>query len=270
LVHVRNNAQLVDVHGRIRLGEVAGAGIIGRSRRRHDPIDGDRLILEALSADGEHSKGLTVNEVVIPQTLRGLQMIATLQSNAQQVSPAIHDKLPGLGALAGPRLSALLRPNLSDSEMQIAGQYARSLADLANSTGAPASVRTQLAWCSYRMRTATAPARAERVLLGFYRLVGYGERVVPAALTYITIAALMNILALHDADFMLSVGGMLHWLRGFLDWLVTPLHILKLTGDRQTAFTFSQPWDTLARLLVAIPFATGVLALRKYVKEDRK
>jgi hypothetical protein len=271
LIDIKNNAQLVEVAGPVRLGNVAGAGVVGKTVEYDALItDSRRMLLTGLSELDVDTSGLTIDEVVLPVTLTGLQMIAALQANGHQVTPSVHAGLPGLGPLSGARLTAFRHPRTPRSEMVIAAQYARSLADLANSKGAPASVRTKLAWCAYRMRNVVAPGRMERSLLSLYRTIGYGERVLPAAICYAVLAAIMNLISLHDKSVLLTIDGLHHWLRGMLDWLVTPLHILKLTGDKQTTFSFSQPWDTLARLLVAIPFATGILALRKYVKEDRK
>lgn len=269
-VSIANHVQLVDVVGTVRLGAVAGASIVGRPAQRNG-LDSSRLVLAEVASTPDELNGVTITDVVIPESLIGLQIMAQLQASAHHVTPAIHNDLPGLGRLSGWRLSAFRRPQVDRSALLISAQYAKAISDLASSLGAPASVRTQLAWCAYRMRMAVAPGRIERILLGLYRLIGYGERVPPAAVCYIALAMIANTISMRHNSVELTSNGVEHWIRGFLDWLVSPLHILNFTGDRGVSeHSLTQPWDTLTRLIVAVPFATAALALRKYVKSTDK
>ncbi len=265
-------SQLVGASGSVRLGAVAGASLSGVARPTSDDSHGhNRLVIEGLPEEPEELDGVTLINVDIPVTLQGLRMIAKLSTSAHQVTPALHQALPGLGPLAGFRLSAFRHPRSDGPHLLLQSQYASALSELASKTRAPASVRTRLAWCTYRLRNLVAPGRTERTLLTAYRAIGYGERVMPALCLYIFLAVVMTSLALVGQELVATLTGLKYWLRGYLDWLITPLHVLKLTGERKESdFALNQPWDTLARLPLAIPFATAVLALRKYVKEDAK
>lgn len=150
--------------------------------------------------------------------------------------------------------------------MTIEAEYANALADLAASRGAPASVRTNLAWLSYRMANLTAPGRAERFVLWLYRMIGYGERVMPAVICYAVVALTCAIISLHAAAFSLSPSGFHLFLGRWGDWLASPLHLLHFNDS----ITDTGWWFTLGRALVAIPFLTAVLALRNYVKVDHR
>ncbi len=266
-------AQLLQATGPVILAEVAGASIVGIATNDTSKAVAGRepLQIREVSEEPDHSQGVTLIDVDVPVTLQGLRVLATLSDTAHQVTPVLHQKLPGLGPLSGLKVSAFRRAPDPRATSLLRAQYAHALSELAATTRAPASVRTKLAWCAYRMRNVVAPGRTERVLLSLYRTIGYGERVMPALGLYVALAVLMTGLALADRPIDLGLRGLATWVKGVLDWLVTPLHVLKLTQNRaDSAYTFSQPWDTLARLMLAVPFATGVLALRKYVKEDAK
>jgi len=111
--------------------------------------------------------------------------------------------------------------------------------------------------------------KTERFILAAYRLIGYGERPMPAFILYFVVALLMAMLSLRDESLALTISGIKHFLTVVTGWLVSPLHLLNLTEDKDSIVHFNQPWDTFARLLIAAPFATGLLALRKYVKDEK-
>ena len=92
---------------------------------------------------------------------------------------------------------------------------------------------------------------------------------MPAFVLYFVAALLMAMVSLWDESFAPTVAGVRHFLTVVTGWLVSPLHLLNLTEDKDSLVHFNQPWDTFARLLVAAPFATGLLALRKYVKDEK-
>jgi hypothetical protein len=104
-------------------------------------------------------------------------------------------------------------------------------------------------------------------VLWLYRLIGYGERVLPPVALYMVGALTFAVLRLSGNSISFTPGGVETFLSAFSDWLATPLHILNFTDDIANHWGFSQPWNTFARLLLAVPFATAALALRKYVKE---
>lgn len=272
---VEPHAQLLDVCGTARLGRITNATIIASAAMplagRPEPSDRPREGLEISdvlgSKDHEDAvKGSSLSGVTFPVDSHGLQVMSVLMEDAHHVSPLVHPGLPGLarGSLRFRRRR--LEPASADTAA-VRAIYARTLAELAASKGAPASTRSMLAWCSYRMRNLTAPRWEERRILSAYRLIGYGERFIPPFVTYMVIALLMCLVGMLDRPVDLSIEGAANVLWAWMDWLATPLHVLRLTGPDPKLAVFAQPWDTLARILVAIPFGTAVLALRKYVKE---
>jgi len=92
---------------------------------------------------------------------------------------------------------------------------------------------------------------------------------MPAFILYFFLALLMSLIWLRHEGLTLTTAGISHFLTVTTGWLISPLHLLNLTQDKDSIVGFSQPWDTFARLLIAAPFATGLLALRKYVKDEK-
>ena len=102
-----------------------------------------------------------------------------------------------------------------------------------------------------------------------YALLGYGERVLAPFATFVLTAAIMTLLGhVTHGQTHLDITETQEWLTTYLDWLTSPLHILRLTSPAAGPSQFDQPWDTLARLAVALPFAVAAFAIRNYVKED--
>jgi hypothetical protein len=269
------HAQVLGASGSIKLGKVAKVTIVGgdsfaaaSDRQTSQPRTAALEIKDYQSEDDETLTGVSLSNVQFTADSRGLQLISALQDDAQHVSPAITDRLPGLrnedrrvtfGQLATGRADDLF-----------ASVYATALSELASSKGAPGSVRTRLNWCSYIMRSLTAPTRAERLILTFYRIIGFGERPVPAILAYLVASIFMTVIGLSDRPIQPTSEGLRVWFTTLIDWLATPFHILKLTTPPRGDSTFVQPWDTFSRILIAAPFATAFFALRKYVKTDSK
>lgn len=269
LVALRHSA-IVSARGEVVLQQVTDCSIVGISLttpRDFADHTNSLIIADVESADSSLS-GASLSEFALPVSLGGLSTISRLDKHAQHASPLIHGGLPGLGALSGLRLSAYLKPKLSETELLVRAEYSRSLADLARSKGASASVRTTLSWARYRMRSIVAPRRTERWLLAAYRVLGYGERFVPPLLLFAVLVLFFNVLSLRHESFALDPGSIRYFLRNLLDWALTPLHLLRLTEPDVRHAAFSEPWDTLARLLIAIPFGTAILVMRKFVKED--
>lgn len=271
VVDLRPHATVVGARGRMRLGAVAEASIAGVVCPPH------RVASEATSllVDGDLPETLDVTgtslvDAAFSADLAGISVISALAGPARHVAPLVHAGLPGMVRLpdgASDRAAFGWR-RVEDEKLLAQAEFARALSSLASAKGAPASARAQLAWCRYRMRNLTAPARNERLLLSAYRLIGYGERIGPPLVLFAVLTVIMNQIALLSSPVSPSLGGVWNWLRGLFDWAITPLHLLRLTEPQESTGKFSQPWDTLARLVLAVPFATALLVLRKYVKED--
>jgi hypothetical protein len=261
-------------------GQVYGAtGCVRLERAAHAHIAGSPqgLWLEWVTADSKDIEGVSALNVAFPVSLVGIQTISMLSDHGNSITPLVHERLPGRDhriwsrvAPKEPRIPAnsgddAVPPSLT-TQLTIEAEYAHALADLAAFKGAPASVRTNLAWCSYRMRNVTAPGRTEHFVLSLYRMIGYGERVIPALICYAVVALMTTTISLHAADLSVTPAGIRLFLETWRNWLASPLHLLRLTDS----ITDSSLWQTLGRALVAIPFVTAVLALRNYVKDDHR
>lgn len=92
---------------------------------------------------------------------------------------------------------------------------------------------------------------------------------MPALVLYAVVAVVMTVIGLHTLPLDITLSGIGKFLREYVGWLISPIHVLSLTKSESGAPAFVEPWDTLARLAVAIPFATAILSLRKYVKQNQ-
>lgn len=252
--------QLVDVWGALHLV----SGRHGHVSAKKQGAAGERLEVLSVDAKDRALEGISLTGIHIPPNLSGRETIAVLRDQAEYVTPAVTNDLPGRGPLRGIRnLFGWLAPEPDPINATMDTEYSAALADLAQQKGAPASVRTALAWSSYRMRNITAPSWAERFLLSVYRLIGYGERPAPAFIAYIAAAALVTAVIWGDTQLVLDDSeGYKNVGKTFGYWLATPLHVLNLTGQEESIGAIG----TLGRLVVAVPFVTAVLATRNYLK----
>ena len=252
-------AVLQDASGTVQLGACQDAQIIG------DPNVG--LMIQRLTqddkTDGPPTSGLTIRDFQVPIGLSGLPMISALTATASVAVPLLTKHLPGhwreRREMTGPARSP-------DEHMR--ADYAAALAGLAESRGAPGSVRTRLAWQEYRMKEATANWRTERLTLRAYRLIGYGERVVPPAITFGALVVGFTALSLLGSPIEFTQAGFDRVLDQLARWTLSPLHVLRLGEPAGTSLVGGNV-EFVLRILIAIPFVTGVLALRKYVKRSR-
>lgn len=257
------HAQVVAATGTVRLGRVASSHIAGTgSAAGLSP----GLTVESVEASADSLGNLSLVNATFPVSLSGRRTISALREHADNVTPMLTDNIPGRGPWRLPARA----PRLIREDLMMQSEFTRALAALAGERGAPASIRTDLAWSSYRMRNASAPGRTERWVLSAYRLIGYGERAIPPLVLYVGVALVLAALSLHEREIDPSLGGVATYLGAFGNWLITPLHLLRLTEDPPSAYTFSEPWGTLARIALAIPFVTAVLAFRNYVKEGHR
>jgi hypothetical protein len=223
--------------------------------------------------------GATLENIKIPNTPRGRQELAQIEQ-ATHFTPYIRE-LPTAplepyyvwqGNQSG-RVRAIRRILLgSQRPVTDAGlakrtgdyEYVRAMARLAATKGAPGSVRTKLAWSMYRLRNLVV-GKWERCALTGYRMIGYGERAGPAVITWIVVAALVIPLRYGlSPDF--SPDGIGHFFEHWGSNILSPLHLLHLGGSDEDD---GNHWHLLAKILVAAPFVTAILAARKYLKGDR-
>jgi hypothetical protein len=262
LLSVEPYGQVFAASGNVHLASVADAhifGVGGSSGLKIASVAPDQVSLERVS----------ISNVEIPVSSLGLQTLSALTEFATSVSPTLSDDMPGRGKWRG-RKSLRGAPALMPDELQLQAEYAYQIADLAAAKGASAAIRTDLAWAAYRMRNAAAPGKVEKTALFLYRSIGYGERAGPPFLLYVAVCVSLAWLSVIDQGLNLWPSGWMNFLHAVGDWLMTPVHLLRLSPEAPDDFALKQPWDTLARVAAAVPFTTAVLAARNYVKEDHR
>ncbi|MBD3926574.1 hypothetical protein IEZ26_18265 [Nocardioides cavernae] len=252
VISADRGAQLIETSGEVTLAQVANSRIT--SDETHGP-----LVISKL-AEGFEVSGLSIAGVEFPVTLEGLRLISIMSADAGHVVPTVPTQLRQASQRATSDTSVHAR------ELELASNYAEVLSDLADKRGAPSSVRSELAWFRYRLRNLTAPERWERRLLSGYELLGYGEKFTAPGKLYLAVAAFAAGLCLLGRPFDPSIEGVLLVLHSYVDWLMTPLHLLKLGEGTEPDFELPQYLDQLFRALVAAPFVTAVLTVRKFVK----
>jgi hypothetical protein len=269
-LHMMRYSQVIEAAGSVRLYSGPHARLTGRAAG--GSFQRNALKLREINDEPGAVTGMSLINFSVPVSLQGIQMLNIIKENAILATPLLHNGLPGMRDTLKSRAHRCwvarrrLRPRKVEAlEMD----YASAISGLSHIGNSPASVRTKLAWCTYRIRQLQTTGKAERSILATYRLLGYGERPMPAFILYFAVALLMAMLSLSDESVTLTISGIKHFLTVVTGWLVSPLHLLNLTEDKDSIVHFNQPWDTFARLLIAAPFATGLLALRKYVKDEK-
>lgn len=275
-------AFLLDVTGTVDLGTAPGI---------HISAGADALTIgihSSIEEDSDPWRGAMMTNVKLPPGLVGRRMLDKLQG-AYQLTPDVSE-LPGSDQTAvarlasltrrtpptllarSPRLTRLARTKRTDyatdadarRKLYEDAEFVRELASLSREKGTPGSVATRIAWCSYRLRNIKAHG-VERAALNVYRLLGYGERPLPAFLLW---AALSIALA---GPVLIARGGHPEWC--CFDRLLAEagrLALGPLAGLlRGGTLSGGDIAEIAARTLTAIPLVTGALALRNYVKSER-
>ncbi|TDC31616.1 hypothetical protein [Kribbella albertanoniae] len=137
----------------------------------------------------------------------------------------------------------------------------RELQRLVIEKGAPGSTRTKVAWNAYRLRHRGVTSRVEYAVLAGYRLLGYGERPMPALFTWMAVSLCVAAISLGLKPDP-TPHGLLTLLGEAGKQAVGPLTGLLYAGNS----SLTSLWQHLARAAVAIPLVTGLLAFRNYVK----
>lgn len=246
-------------------------GSVRLKRCRHAQLTGDAvqgIRIDSIEVDEDaDTEGLILRNFTIPVGLPGLQTIAALTDTAAVAVPLVVSDLPGQPEERATVLDGPER-GMDRSNEHMRADYAAAMARLAEKRGAPGSVRTKLAWLEYRMRQATAAGPIERSTLAAYRFIGYGERAGPPFALYAALAVAFSIIGLattRSPD--ISVAGVGHALQYLLDWATSPVHVLRL-AERGDIPLGRGRWAFAGRIALAVPFITGVLALRNYVKRS--
>lgn len=215
------------------------------------------------TADGI-CEGAFLSGFHVPGGLRGRSLLNHLD-DAHHVEPAT-DRLPGWDyrwidlrrRADGSRATGSADPALRhDAELM------RKLHELTRSKGASGSVRTKVGWCAQVLRHKTTTGRVERVALWGYRALGYGERPLPPALTWLVLSLVFAALLawIKPGD----VEGFTAFFRLWVERAVSPVGAVVGSGTGAE----KDAWLYLVRAVVAIPLVVAALSLRKYVQSGR-
>jgi hypothetical protein len=219
--------------------------------------------LVGVAAADTGSRADTVRDAVVtgfslPSRTERRSAVAALES-AHHADPATTG-LPGAGwEYRWPRPLVMRRsPDLA-ARLAEDAEFVDALARLARDKGAPGATRTKIAWCAYRLRHLSARSVWERLTLAGYRLLGYGERPMPAFMTWLVLALAATVLSAQVVGLRQSVFD------EFLSYAFGPAGVLFHSGGPDQP----HPWQYLVRAIVAVPLVTGLIALRNFVKQGR-
>lgn len=212
-------------------------------------------------------QGLVLQNFKLPAGLDGMSVLSSLEY-ADHLSPH-------LKGLTGWGLSTT--GHLRDRESYRTGDPARvrqhadmmmKLSRLTHSKGASGEVRIRVGWCAHALRhKTTRPLSLEWVTLWGYRMLGFGERPVPAFLTWLLLTVIATV-----ALIMLGEGkqySFSNFIPVYMNEAISPLGTFVGTGGTEVLGEAGSPtpsWQYLLRALTAVPLVVGLLSLRKYAK----
>ena len=247
LSNLSGNLHLSTCQGAQLAGGLDGFLILGDrrpDRRSQEPADWSESILTGFR---------------LPHGLAGRRLVSKLTA-CYHVNPSTQD-VPGWSSSfrlrhLGSWLQGLRKAN--DSSVGLDAEFVRELARVAKERGAPGPARTKLGWCSYRLRH-QGSSGVEWLGLAGYRMLGYGERPLPALTTWLVLSLGLTGVALVTTSngFGPTFGAM----------SLGPLAGLMRVGGSDATELGAAPWLVI-RALLALPLITGLLALRNYVKGD--
>lgn len=238
-------------------GTLLLAGVVHNANRRDEPLAGATLRGISVTDDAEGRK-----------RLQALEHAAVFEPRVDKLRvrsrrwrwPGAARRLQG-GDEAGAR------------ELDDAAFFAEELAALVHRKAGSGAIRTKASWAAYRGRHLTSQSAGERLLLGLYRLVGYGQRPRPAALTWLALAAVVALaadvagwgdasaLAATDDPSLVELFGVL---------ALSPLFLLRLAGDPALGEIsgFADLVVVLARTVIAAPFVFTFIAISRLLRAD--
>lgn len=212
--------------------------------------------------------GSVLTGISIPRGLTGRAMLAQL-GDVYHFSPDVRT-IPGRDQTWWARVTKSRAVDYSGSsnrsELVQDAELVRELARLSREKGAPGSVVTKIAWCSYRLRALKARGKVEGGALSAYRIIGYGERPMPAFITWAFLSFLLAgpVLAADKYGLDFSPDGFGNFALEAIRLALGPAAVVTRSGSLSSADVA----ELAARVLTSIPLVTGVLALRNYLKSD--
>lgn len=261
LLRAGDGSFLLNVEGSVDIGKAPGIHIAAGERGLAVHLD------SSTSPDDKPWKGTMMTDVILPAGLVGRRVLDVLEG-AYQFTPSVK-KIPGrdqtlLARVLGRRQTRYTGDREVRRQLYEDAEFVRELSVLCRKKGTPGSVATTVGWCAYRLRHLKARG-VERLALSVYRMLGYGERPLPALITWLCLSLALAgpVLAADGAkfdwtgvDLILSEAGRL---------ALGPLAGL-LRGGNLSGGDLA---EIAARALTSIPLVTGALALRNYVKAER-
>lgn len=251
------DSTLLQVSGQLQLGQVKGAHIAGASEGFHISRIGEPRGVIGGGGAKSFCEAAFIRGFKIPRGLVGRSHLNFL-ADAHHLEPHIGN-LPGWNYRWRPRSWFNGKPEDFEAAQRDA-ELMREMRRLAHERGASGGARTKVGWCAQRLRHVTTSGWVERSALSGYRLLGYGERPMPAFVTWLVAAVIVAALTMAgDACGWPGMGGALvevfHAAFG-------PVGAITRSG----APAADQEWVYVARAAVAIPLIVGALSLRNYVR----
>lgn len=218
--------------------------------------------------------GFVICDMLDPGTFRGSVLIdfdLPASSEGRRVLNALNEayhvvprsaKIPGAdGKLR--RYSGFI-PKSSLVHLVRDAEFVSELARLARDKRAPGATRTRIAWWAYRLRHLNSQSRWERFALIIYRALGYGERPIPAFLSWFVLALVATSVVLWGSALDFSWDGASIFIAELVSQALAPFGSITGTGNPDASSL-----EYALRPLIAVPLITGALALRNSVKQER-
>lgn len=254
------------------IADASGDVALGKVSHVHVSASQSRLTIHLAEREGGESaqdpwKGLVLTGAYVQGGLEGRRILASM-AQVYHFAPDTDD-VPGRDQTAWALISGKrkVRYGGTDRQLHQDAEYVRELSRLSREKGAPGSISTRLAWCAYRLRAIKAQGSVERFALFVYRLLGYGERPVPAFVAWATLSLLL-------AGPVLAAGGHRpEWTGEAVERYMLEVGRLALGPfaglGRGGGLDGGNMAEIAARAATSIPLVTGALALRNYVKSER-
>ena len=272
---VARDAALLRVTGDLRVRSCANASILaapGGQFAYRGIASGNTRSGKATGVENATLRGVRIESDAVGR--RHLRELA----GAAVVEPQLDD-LPAFGQWRIP----LVRQRLTQGderrrELNDTALFIQELAGLVEQRCGSGSIRTKAAWAAYRARQLDSSSWGERLALGLFRLVGYGQRPGPPLLAWLLLAAGLTPLffMMDSSDSWIAalptdIGSAITTLwPQFVELLLSPLILLRLAGD-PTLTPVDGPGEllmVLLRTVIAAPFVFFVVATSRFLRAD--
>lgn len=227
---------------------------VGREQDRAPALDGARLEGFTLPLAGVDS----------PFIIGALQSAAIVNLNP----PALWRADASLLRRTRDAAVAIARPRSRTERDLRRSTSLHLLGDLVTSKSSLGSTRATYRYLALADRQETAPSGFERLLLGVLRVVGFGWRPGRAGAVWLVTSVVVAFLAGRDHGVSFTTTGVSNAGALLVRTLLSPLGLIAGAGSPNLLANEIQSdlWLTLARLAIAIPFGSLLLAMSRLAR----